>query len=173
MQVGHTEETDAHGLGDLDELATIGWGRLARSMSTACMCMCWEAWEEGNGRTLLGAVDELDAVLEELARHVEHLLNLVGHCCGEEKWAGIKRRDSKRKKRLVYGREGRGVVRFVRGGWNGMGEAEVGELRRVIWRAVEFAWSWPSQMCHIASSTWPGPAWATSCEWLVRFWLRG
>lgn len=32
------------------------------------------------GRTLLGAVDELDAVLQELARHVEHLLHLVGHC---------------------------------------------------------------------------------------------
>ncbi len=36
----------------------------------------------GRERTLLGAVDELDAVLEELARHVEDLLELVGHCEG-------------------------------------------------------------------------------------------
>ena len=30
--------------------------------------------------TLLGLVDELDAVLEELARHIEDFLHLVGHC---------------------------------------------------------------------------------------------
>lgn len=31
-------------------------------------------------RTLLGPVDELNAVLEELAGDVKDLLNLVGHC---------------------------------------------------------------------------------------------
>jgi len=31
-------------------------------------------------RTLLGPVDELNAVPEELAGDVEDLLNLVGHC---------------------------------------------------------------------------------------------
>ena len=32
------------------------------------------------GRTLLAAVNELHAVLEELAGNLEDLLNLVGHC---------------------------------------------------------------------------------------------
>jgi len=40
--------------------------------------------------TLLRAVDELDAVLEELARHVEHLLDLVGHCDGLKRRTGIR-----------------------------------------------------------------------------------
>lgn len=31
-------------------------------------------------RTLLAAVDELHAVLEELAGNLEDLLNLIGHC---------------------------------------------------------------------------------------------
>lgn len=34
----------------------------------------------GNSRTLLAAVDELNAVLEELAGNIEDLLNLIGHC---------------------------------------------------------------------------------------------
>ena len=34
----------------------------------------------GGSHTLLGLVDELDAVLEELAGHVEDLLHLVRHC---------------------------------------------------------------------------------------------
>ncbi len=47
-------------------------------------------------------------------------------------------------------------------------ETEVGELRRVIWRAVEFAWvlaqpNVPHRLKHLA---W---AKATAREWLVRF----
>lgn len=38
------------------------------------------AGQSGGSHTLLGLVDELDAVLEELAGHVEDLLHLVGHC---------------------------------------------------------------------------------------------
>ena len=72
----HDEETDANGLGDLDEFRAVGCeqGRVSRC--------CAGRFGDGIGRTLLGAVDELDAVLEELARHVEDLLELVGHCGG-------------------------------------------------------------------------------------------
>lgn len=34
----------------------------------------------GEMRTLLAAVDELHAVLEELAGNLKDLLNLIGHC---------------------------------------------------------------------------------------------
>ena len=70
----HDEETDADGLGDLDEFRAVGCrtGRVSKC--------CAGRFGDGAGRTLLGAVDELDAVLEELARHVEDLLELVGHC---------------------------------------------------------------------------------------------
>jgi hypothetical protein len=33
-------------------------------------------------RTLLAAVDELNAVLEELAGDIEDLFDLIGHCDG-------------------------------------------------------------------------------------------
>jgi hypothetical protein len=36
--------------------------------------------KEGIKRTLLAAVNELHAILEELAGDLEDLLNLVGHC---------------------------------------------------------------------------------------------
>lgn len=49
----HDQETNTNGLGDFDELTAI---------------------------RLLGLVDELDAVLEKLAGHVEDLLHLVRHC---------------------------------------------------------------------------------------------
>lgn len=49
----HDQETSTNSLGDLDELAAI---------------------------RLLALLDELDTVLEELAGHVEDLLQLVGHC---------------------------------------------------------------------------------------------
>jgi hypothetical protein len=40
----------------------------------------WGGHVVGKFRTLLALVDELHAVLEELAGDIEDLLNLVGHC---------------------------------------------------------------------------------------------
>lgn len=51
----HNQEADTDSLRDLDEFLAVG---------------------------LLGLVDELDAVLEELARQVEDFLDRVGHCGG-------------------------------------------------------------------------------------------
>ena len=56
-------------------------GRSAKEFGLVSRC-CAERFRDGTGRTLLGAVDELDAILKELARHVEDLLELVGHCGG-------------------------------------------------------------------------------------------
>ena len=62
----------------------------------------------GESHTLLGLVDELDAVLEELAGHVEDLLHLVGHCellywvfGGKEVELALNRRERSRRGREI------------------------------------------------------------------------
>lgn len=51
----HDEEADADGLTDLDKLLLVGLG---------------------------AAVHELGALLDEVPGQVQHILHLVGHCCG-------------------------------------------------------------------------------------------
>lgn len=71
-----TQETSTNSLGDLDELAAISCRRTTVSIDV----VGWRKVGVGGSHTLLALVDELNAVLEELAGHVEDLLHCVRHC---------------------------------------------------------------------------------------------
>lgn len=73
-----TQETDTNSLRDLEEFPTVGCIPIVSAASRNRMI--------GESLTLLRLADELDALPEELARHVEDLLQLVGHFeegCGD------------------------------------------------------------------------------------------
>lgn len=66
-----TQETDTNSLRDLEEFPTVGCIPIVSAASRNTIL--------GESLTLLRLADELDALPEELARHVEDLLQLVGH----------------------------------------------------------------------------------------------
>jgi hypothetical protein len=73
-----TQETDTNSLRDLEEFPTVGCIPIVSAASRNEIM--------GESLTLLRLADELDALPEELARHVEDLLQLVGHYedgCGD------------------------------------------------------------------------------------------
>lgn len=73
-EVERTQETDTNSLRDLEEFLAVGCIPLVSAASRNKI--------GGQSLTLLRLADELDALAEELARHVEDLLQLVGHCEG-------------------------------------------------------------------------------------------
>lgn len=74
-EVERTQETDTNSLRDLEEFLAVGCIPLVSAAASRNSIGWWSL-------TLLRLADELDALPEELARHVEDLLQLVGHCEG-------------------------------------------------------------------------------------------
>lgn len=74
-EVERTQETDTNSLRDLEEFLAVGCIPLVSAAASQNRIGWWSL-------TLLRLADELDALPEELARHVEDLLQLVGHCEG-------------------------------------------------------------------------------------------
>lgn len=74
-EVERTQETDTNSLRDLEEFLAVGCIPLVSAAASRNRIGWWSL-------TLLRLADELDALPEELARHVEDLLQLVGHCEG-------------------------------------------------------------------------------------------
>lgn len=74
-EVERTQETDTNSLRDLEEFLAVGCIPFVLAAASWTKIGRWPL-------TLLRLADELDALPEELARHVEDLLQLVGHCEG-------------------------------------------------------------------------------------------
>lgn len=80
----HDEETDTDGLADLEEFALVGLTVQTHVSETKSLSKrqevrgIWEVVErKARGRDVRAAVDELSAILDELAGHLHNLLHLA------------------------------------------------------------------------------------------------
>jgi hypothetical protein len=76
----HDQQADADGLAETKKLGAVG---CTNQLATKTRLRC----EHRQGRRTLGAAaHELDARLGEVGRHLDELLDLVGHCDGVFFW---------------------------------------------------------------------------------------
>ena len=79
----HDQETHPYGLRDAQEFALVGCLKREHMSANSILSHTLSMSREVKGclrRTLAAPSDELAAVLDELARHLEEFLGLV-HCC--------------------------------------------------------------------------------------------
>lgn len=78
----HDQETDTNSLADLDKFLSVS----CREHYVSNLSHL--SYKTIKGLTLLASVDELHAILQEVAWHIEEFLDLVRHCerCGVWEW---------------------------------------------------------------------------------------